>query len=301
SKTDGVMHACGHDGHVATTLGAARILRQSREAFSGQIKFVLQPAEERLAGATEMIRQGVLSEPKVDAALGFHLYNSMPTGQVAFRTGPTMAGADSFVMEIRGRGGHAAVPDEAIDAILISSHVITSLQALVSKEASPHTPLVVHVGTIHGGNAFNVVADRVELRGTVRALDANLQHGMREKVERIVSHTASAFRGDFSLEYDSLCCPLVNDPAMVRLVREQALQIAGAGNVIESGPIMASDDMAFFLQEVPGCFFYVGAADREKGAKHPFHHPLFDFDEDAMPIAAEVLVRSTLAFLSSPA
>lgn len=297
SKNKGRMHACAHDGHMAILLTAATILSGHRDAFSGQIKFVFQPGEEGYAGAREMISEGVMEEPKVDGAFGLHLLSSIPVGRVAIGSGPIMASMDSFTLEIEGKGGHAAMPEEAVDAILISSHVITSLQTLISKEVAPLTPLVVHVGTIHGGDAFNVVADRVELEGTVRTLDASLRDSMPGRMERITKSVTAAFRGTYKLDYRTGYPPVVNDGMMAQLVREATVPVVGEGGIIQLPPVMASDDMAFFLQEVPGCFFFVGAGNAESGMNQPHHNPLFDFDEHAMVNGAEILIRTALDYL----
>ena len=296
SKNAGVMHACGHDGHMAAVMITAKALARRKEKFSGQIKFVFQPGEEGFAGAREMIRKGVLIDPKVDSAIGFHLYNSMPLGSVLFRSGPTMASMDSFVIKVIGKGGHAAMPDEAVDAILVSAHVVTSLQSLISREVSPLDPLVVHIGTIHGGSAFNIVSDIVELKGTVRTLNADLQKSMPERMRRVITNTTAAFKGAAKFDYDFGYPPLVNDAMMVDLVRNAARDVVKDGGILATQPLMASDDMAFFLREVPGCFFFVGSANQEKGLNSPHHNSLYDFDEDAMLIAAEILVKAALSF-----
>ena len=300
SRNPGVMHACGHDGHMAVALAAAKILNRHRGDFSGQVKFVFQPGEEGFAGAREMIRAGVLKDPTVDGALGFHLAHFYPTGTIALRSGPIMASMDSFTIRVLGKGGHAAMPNEGVDAILISSHVIGALQSLISKETSPLTPLVVHVGTIQGGNAFNVVADHVELKGTVRVLDQHLQSSMPERITRLIRGIAAGFRGECEMDYDFGYPPLINDRNMTDLVTAVARSVVGESRTLEAQPIMASDDMAFFLQEVPGCYCFVGCANPDKGFVHPAHNPRFDFDEEAMVVALEFITRAALQYLGTP-
>jgi len=260
---------------------------------------VFQPGEEGFAGAREMIRAGVLKDPTVNGALGFHLAHFYPTGTVALRSGPVMASMDSFTIRVLGKGGHAAMPNEGVDAILISANLIGALQSLISKETSPLTPLVVHVGRIQGGDAFNVVAERVELKGTVRTLDQTLQSSMPERIARIGKGIASGFRGECELDYDFGYPPLVNERGMTELVNEVARRVVGESRTLEAQPVMASDDMAFFLQEVPGCYCFIGCSNPEKGFVHPAHNPLFDFDEEAMGVALELITRAALQYLAA--
>ena len=300
SKNAGVMHACGHDGHMAISLIAARILSSLSGEFSGQVKFVFQPGEEGFGGAREMIRHGVMGNPDVDAAMGLHLTNTLPIGELAVRAGPIMASMDSFSVEITGKSGHAAMPNEAVDAILIGSHVITALQTLISKETSPLEPLVVHVGTIHGGHAFNVVADRVEMKGTVRATNEELQRSLPERMERIISNLSKSLRGTGKLDYHFDYPQVVNDERISQMVKTVAVRLLGEDHIPVMPPIMASDDIGFFLQEVGGCFFFVGSSNPEKEITGAHHNPHFDFDEDAMVTGAEVLIGSALEYLGSP-
>ena len=275
-------HACGHDGHMAILLTVAKILNSYRKNFIGNIKFVFQPGEEGFAGARLMIEDGVLQAPRVDAAIALHLMTPFPIGSVALCTGPMMASMDSFTVTINGKGGHAAMPEEGADAILMSAQVISALQSLISKEVSPTTPLVVHVGTIHGGNAFNIVADQVELRGTVRTLDEKLRKSIPDRIERIITGMTAALRGTHSLDYRFCYPPVVNDSRMTDMVKRIGDQVVGGGKLLEAQPIMGSDDMGFFLGEVPGCYFFVGAANPKMGFNRPHHNARFDFDEDAV-------------------
>lgn len=297
SQSDGVMHACGHDGHMAILLAVARILSNKREMFSGQIKFIFQPGEEGYAGARSMIEDGVLKDPGVDVAFGLHLWNQMPSGVIGVRNGAIMASMDAFDIKIVGKGGHAAMPEGGADAILMSGQVISALQSLISKEVSPLTPLVVHVGTIQGGSAFNIVADQVELKGTVRALDETIQKSIPERMDRILNGVTKALRGTHELNYQFGYPQLANDEGMVRLVQGVATQVVGEEQTIEMPPSMGAEDFAFFLKEVPGCYFFVGAGDPEKGLDQPHHNSRFDFDEDAMVVGAEMMVRVALKYL----
>jgi amidohydrolase len=279
SLNDGVMHACGHDGHMAILLAAAKILTTHREEFSGQIKFIFQPAEEGLAGARFIIEDGVMKDPKVDC--------------------PLWPAWTRLRSKSRERGDNAAMPEGGVDAILMSAQVISTLQSLISKEVSPTTPLVVHVGTIHGGNAFNIVADQVKLKGTVRTHDEKLRKSMPERIERIVKGVTAAMRGTHKLDYQFCYPPVVNDLSMTELVKSIGAQVVGDGQVLEATPIMGMDDRAFFLREVPGCYFFVGAGNPEKGFDQPHHNAQFDFDEEALLVGAEMMTRVALSYLTN--
>lgn len=297
SQNPGVMHACGHDGHTAILLGVARILAARRQDFSGQVKFIFQPAEEVFGGARPMIEQGVMLDPQVDAAFGLHIINPIPAGMVGVTTGPLMAGADWFQVKITGKGAHGAMPHEGADAVLMSAHAVTALQSLISKEVSADTPLIVHVGKINGGQAFNVVAETVEMEGTVRTMSETLQQSMPERMNRVLKGVTEALRGAHELAYEVGTPPLVNDAAMAELVRGEAAKVVGADKVTEVPPVMGAEDFALFLKEVPGCFFFIGGWNPEKGLDGPHHNSRFDFDEEALVIGAETMLRAALTYL----
>ncbi len=294
SRNDGIMHACGHDGHMAILLTVARILSARRESLAGAVKFVFQPGEEGFGGARLMIEDGALENPKVDAALALHLFTWFPVGTVNIRGGPVMASMDHFTVKVHGKGGHAALPHQGVDAILMSAHAITALQGLISKETSPFSPLVVHVGTIKGGDAENIIAEQVELTGTVRCLDDGLRRLIPRSMDRILNGVISAFRGTYDFQYTEGYPMVVNDETMAALAREAASEVVGGARVLEAPQSMGSEDMAYFLQEVPGCLMFVGAA---RGDDAPHHSAHFDFDEDALAIGAETMVRAALNYL----
>jgi amidohydrolase len=297
SVNTGVMHACGHDGHMAILLTTAKVLSRMRDSLSGRIKFVFQPAEESLGGARAMIADGVLDDPKVDAAFGLHLISMMPLGYIGWKYGPIMASMDSFTITIKGKGGHSAMPEGGVDAILISSQVISTLQSLVTKDISPLSPVVIHVGTIKGGDAPNVIADEVVMEGTVRTLDMNVQKLVPERMKRILAGNTLSMGGSYELDYKSGYPTTVNNPEMTDLVRNAAGLVVEEDRVIGVPPTMASEDMSFYLQKVPGSYFYVGAGNSEKGFVHPHHNSLFDFDEQALEIGAKTLVHLAVSYL----
>ncbi len=299
SQNPGVMHACGHDGHMAVLLGVAEVLSACRDQIPGRVKFVFQPGEEGFAGARLMIEDGVLDHPVVDAALGLHITTILPLGVMGACKGPMMASMDSFTIELKGKGAHAAQPDLGVDAILISNGVISVLQTLISREVSPTNPLVLHIGAIHGGTAFNVVADSVELQGTVRTFDEELRATMPDRMNRLIEGVASAMRGTHKLDYQFGYPALINDEAMARLVKDAIIEIVGPEGYVNIQPRMTSEDMAFFHQKVPGCFFYLGAANVEKGLNMPNHNSRFDFDEAALVLGARAMTRAAWDFLST--
>ncbi|MDJ0521517.1 MAG: amidohydrolase [Planctomycetota bacterium] len=296
SRHDGVMHACGHDGHTAMALGAARILRRVAPPARGSIKLMFQPAEEGGNGATAMIEDGVLEQPKVEAAFGIHLWNHLDVGKVAIVDGPFMASVDEFTIHIVGTGGHGAMPHETRDPILAAAHVITALQQIAARNVSPLQAVVVTIGAVHGGEAFNIIPDSVELRGTARSFDEEIWKALPAQIERVAKKTAEAFDCRAELDLRRLMRPTINDAGMAALVREVASEVVGEENIIEERT-MGGEDFADILARVPGCYFFVGSRNEEKGLVHPHHSPHFDIDEDALPIGARMLAGVAHRFL----
>jgi len=301
SQNPGVMHACGHDGHTAILLAVAEVLSAHRDEIPGRIKFVFQPGEEGFAGANLMIEDGVLDAPSVDAAFGLHITNNMPLGVIAACHGPVMASMDSFTITLTGKAAHAAQADLGVDAIVLSSEVVSTLQTLISREISPTIPLVLNIGTINGGAAFNVVAENVELKGTVRTFDEGFRASMPDRMNRLIGGVATAMRGSHHLDYNFGYPVLINDEALTRLVKDAIIEIVGNEGYLDFKPRMVSEDMAFFHQKVPGSYFYLGAANAEKGLNRPNHNPRFDFDEAALVLGAQAMTRVAWNFLSANA
>lgn len=244
-----------------------------------------------------MIEEGVMSNPSVDGVLGLHLWNYLPIGKVGVRSGPLMASMDNFAIKIKGKSSHGAIPQDGFDAIVMSGHVITAMQAIVSREISPLQSAVISLGKIKGGYGVNIIPDQVEMEGTARALDTDLQKTIPESIERILKGVTSSMRGDYELNYQFLYPVTVNDERMTMLVEEASSSIVGSENVVVAEQTMGSEDMAFYLEKAPGCFFFVGSANKERKLDFPHHHPRFDFDEDAMLIGVEVLCAAALKFL----
>ncbi|HET7231590.1 MAG TPA: amidohydrolase [Longimicrobium sp.] len=299
STIDGKMHACGHDAHTAIGLAVAERLAANRHAWGGTVKYVFQPAEEGGQGALRMIEQGVLEG--VDQALGLHVWMGLPTGIVGVTPGPFMASAGEFELTIRGHGGHGAMPEQTVDAVVIGSHVVVALQSIVSRSVSPLESAVVTVGAFHAGTAQNVIAESARLVGTVRAFEVDACEELPRRIEKIAAGICQAMGATYEFHYRQDTPPTINDAAMASLVRDAAEEVVGAERV-RFGPqvrTMAAEDFAEFLLRVPGCYFFVGAMNEEKGAVHPHHNPRFDICEECLPVAVEVLERAALRALSA--
>ncbi|HET6231433.1 MAG TPA: amidohydrolase, partial [Longimicrobiaceae bacterium] len=294
----GVMHACGHDAHVAIGLAVAERLAASRERWGGTVRYVFQPAEEGGGGALRMVEEGVLDG--VDAALGLHVWLGLPSGVVGVVPGPFMASAAEFDVTVKGRGGHGAIPHETVDAVLAASQVVVALQSIVSRNVSPLESAVVSVGAFHAGEAFNVIADTAALRGTARAFTPAICDELPRRIEQVVAGVCQAMGAEYTFEYRQDTPPTVNDPALAEVVRAAAEEVVGAGGVRTDPDVrtMAAEDFGEMLMRVPGCYFFVGARSEEKGAVHPHHSPRFDVCEDALPVAVDVLERAALKVLA---
>ena len=296
SKHPGKMHACGHDGHVAIGLEVAR--RLAPLGLGGSVKFAFQPAEETSNGAQAMIGDGVLDAPKVDGAFGIHLWNDLPVGTIGIMPGPVMASVDQFEIEILGRGGHAAAPHQTIDPVLVAAHVVTALQSLISRRRDPLAPAVISVTEVHAGRAFNVIPARADLRGTVRTFGGSFWDEAPRLVAETAQGIAAAFGAEAEVNYRRLSAPLINDERMSALMRDVAAELVGASNVRHGIRTMGGEDMAFFLESVPGCFAFVGSA-AKGGTASPHHSPTFDIDEESLVVGAELLTRTAIRYLEA--
>ena len=298
STVAGVMHACGHDGHTAVGMAVAELLTKHRDRLKGRVKLVFQPAEEVIGGAIKMIEEGVMENPSVDRVLSFHLWGGLPIGQVVCQAGPIFSSADEIKLVVRGKGGHGGMPHLSVDPILMSCHVVTALQAVLSREVPPTQPAVLGFGTIHGGTAFNVVSEEVELKGTVRTLDDSVREFVLKRTEEITSSVAAALRGEGEFHHIRGAPVVTNDPAVSELVTDVAGQIVGKENVVTIPPPQVGDDVAFFLKQAPGCYFLVGCANTGRGITASHHSSQFDIDEDSLQIATRLLTEASIRCLS---
>jgi len=297
---DGVMHACGHDGHTAIALGTAYYLSQHRDTLPGTVKIIFQPAEEGPGGAKPMIDEGALKNPDVDAIIGLHLWNNLPLGTVGVRSGPLMAAVELFDCVIQGRGGHGAMPHQTIDAVLVGSQVVTALQTIVARNIDPIKAGVVTVGTFHAGHANNVIANTATMSGTVRYFDPIFDEFFSRRVEEIIAGVCQSQGATYQLDYWQLYPATVNDPKMADLVRSVAETVVETpAGVVPECQTMGGEDMSFFLNEVPGCYFFLGSANIHKDLAYPHHHPRFDFDETALGLGVEMFVRCIDRYMNS--
>jgi amidohydrolase len=289
---DGIMHACGHDGHTAIALGTAYFLSQHPDILSGTLKIIFQPAEEGPGGAEPMIAAGVLKGPDVESIIGLHLWNNLPLGTVGVRSGPLMAAVELFDCTIQGRGGHGAIPQQTVDAVVVGAQVVTALQSIVARNVNPLEAAVVTVGTFQAGSAHNVIADTADLSGTVRYFNPALGDLLPKRIESIIAGICQSYGATYQLNYYKLYPPVINDSAIANLVCSVAESVVETpAGVTPECQTMGGEDMSYFLQAVPGCYFFLGSANPERNLAYPHHHPRFDFDERALGMGVELFVR----------
>jgi len=298
SKTEGVMHACGHDSHTAIALGSAIALANRRERLPGNIRFIFQPSEEsKEGGSLQMIEGGALE--KIDAIFALHAYPYLPTGQIGYKYGVMMASADIFTIEIFGKSAHGARPHEGVDAILVSSMVVNSVNHIVSRRIDPLHPAVITMGTIEGGRAGNIICDHVLIRGTVRTINEAVRKDIPELMEEAIRGICRSMDATYNFDYLFGQPELINDHAMVDIVKGEAEKIIGPENCIDLvDPVMGGEDFSEYLQIVPGAFFRLGTCRPEKHTCIPQHNSRFNVDDDALKYGMKILTASAIEFLS---
>ncbi len=305
SKVKGRMHACGHDAHMAMALGAAGLLSRRQTEIAGNVKFLFQPAEAGAGGAMPMIDAGALENPKVDAVIGLHtgnIWKEARPGDVCVSRGLMMACLDRIDLKVKGKSGHGAMPHETVDAISLTAHVVSALQTIVSREVSPLTPAVITIGKMNGGVAHNVIAEEVTLEGTVRALEQGHREFLDRRIEEVVKGVTASMRGDYEFSYTYGYPPVINDGAFTEAFMHVAREVAGEDNVREvSEPTMGGEDMAYFLEAVPGTFFFLAGCNPEKGQTYPHHHPKFDVDEDILWLGPALFSAMAIRWLGDHA
>ena len=302
SSTNGNMHACGHDGHTAIALMTARAISKLKDTFNGKVVFVFQPAEEIVAGAKEMINEGLLETYQPDRVIGLHIWNEIPVGTIAVNDGSVFASADGFRIKFIGKGGHGALPDRTIDPIVMAAEFISVVQSIVSREISPNEMGVLTVGQIHGGTAPNIIPDIVLLEGTIRAYSTKVRKQIISSVGRIATGISQTMKGDSRFEILYGTPPVVNDSKVAKWMSGIATSVVGKKKVTEWDPVSVGDDVSEFINRIPGAYILLGGGFTEDSLLHAsssgHHNNRFDFDEKCLPIGVELFLRATFDFLS---
>lgn len=297
SENEGIMHACGHDGHLAMMLIAAKVLSKKKDEIKGNIKFIFQPNEED-AGAEIMINEGILENPKVDAAVGIHLWSLIESGKIGITSGPLMASSYYFKLTVNGKGGHGGAPHTAVSPIMAGIDMMKALQEMILNEVDALKPTIITFGRVSAGTYPIIIPEKMEIEGSIRCLHPDT-HKIQQRMREIVDGISKVHRTTFSLEFKCGNELLDNDEKMTSMVEEVSEGVVGKENIVNSDiSVMLGEDFAEFSKRVPSTFIFVGVADKQKKTDYPHHHPKFDIDEDALPIGVEIHVRTVLKYLN---
>ena len=298
SQTPGLMHACGHDGHTAIGLTVAKMLHSRQDELKGTVKLVFQPAEEGLGGAQLMVKEGVLENPRPDYSLSLHVWNENPVGWIGVTEGPAMAASETFYVTITGKGGHGAAPHLSIDPIFAAAQVVTALQGIVSRNVPPIDTAVVSVTSIHSGTTFNVIPQTAEISGTIRTFNPKVREMVLERFVETVEGVVQALSCTAEIELESVTPAVINDADLAVRVQKLAAEMYPDATIATNERTMGSEDMAFMMDEIPGCYIFIGSNNSEKGLDAKHHHPRFDFDEEALTNGAALLSAAIMDIIS---
>ncbi len=297
SQNPGVMHACGHDGHTAVGLTVAKILKGYQNQLHGTVKIIFQPAEEGLGGAKAMLADDVLNDPRPDMALGMHVWSEKPLGWLGISAGPVMASSEIFQICLKGKGGHGGMPQLTVDPILAAAQVVSALQSIVARNIAPLQSAVVSVTMIHGGEANNIIPAQVDLQVTIRTFDPEVRQLVLERIREIVTSVSAGMGCEAEIQFETITPTLVNDEQAAQRLQRIARQVFPDHHLDTTFQAMVSEDMAYFLEEIPGCFVFVGSADHERGLDYALHHPCFDMDETVLKHGVALITAAALDFL----
>jgi amidohydrolase len=296
SRNEGLMHGCGHDGHSASLLTAAKILNDLKDEFAGTVKLVFQPGEEIAVGAKTMVKEGVVEN--VDAIFGIHIWNDLESGKISVKAGPRMAAVNQFIIKVKGEGGHGSMPQQGIDPIMAGAAIVMNLQTIVSREFNPMEPSVLSVDIFNSGSEGNVLPDTAHLEGTTRCFSREINQEFEGIIKRVAEETAASYRAEAELEYIKMTLPCINDQDISEIAQKAAAEVSGKDSLVKLDKTTGGEDFSFFAAEAPAAFAFVGSRNEAKGADSPHHHPEFNIDEDSLKTASGLYAQFALDFLN---
>ncbi|MGO4888231.1 M20 family metallopeptidase [Anaerobacillus sp. MEB173] len=292
SKIDGVSHACGHDWHTTIALGAAFIFAENRDEFSGTVRFIFQPAEETTQGAKQLVEGGLFNDGKIKAVFGLHNQPDIPAGKIGITEGKLMAAVDTLYITVNGHSGHGAIPQHTVDTVVAGSAIVMGLQTAISRNIDPFEPVVITIGKFQAGHGHNVIAGEAKLTGTVRSFNPEVRLQLPDLINRIAGEIAKGYGAKAKVDFVPQVPAINNDPVMTELVREATKEVLGEKAIVKPVPTMGGEDFSLYQEYKPGCFFWVGTGDKEKGVTRQWHDPAFVVNDDVLPETVEVVVNT---------